>query len=271
MRSPYLLSLVTAVLLATLASSQALAQDYALGEGDLLNITVYDNEDLNTVARVSAGGAISFPLVGEISVEGLTVRQTEEKITSLLLKGHYLLDPHVSVFIQEYRSNKVTILGEVAKPGLYELSGNVTLIEMISRAGGLTGDAGGTLVVQHKGRTGKEPDCTKDSCVSVDLKALMEEGDLTNNLQLQDGDSIYIGRSGVVYVTGEVNKPGAYKIEKDTDVIKAVTLAGGFTGIASPGRTSIIRKKDGDEVEIDAEMNTPVKPDDVISVPESFF
>lgn len=243
-----------------------LAQDYVLGEGDLLNINVYDNPDLTTQARVTNGGAISFPLVGEVKVAGLSVRESEEKL-ALLLKDGLLRDPHVSVFVVEYRSRKVTMLGEVKAPGLYELNGNVTLVEMISKAGGLTELAGDTIIIQHRPAVAggeSEPE-------SVDLKRLMENGDISANIAVQDGDSVFITKSGLVYVTGQVNRPGGYKLEKNTTVMKAIALAGGLTNIAAPGRTYIVRKSGSRQARLDAEMGDSVLPEDVINVPESYF
>jgi len=268
MKTVYLLTGVFILSIVLCAGRTARAQDYVLGEGDLLNISVYDNADLTTQARVSGGGVISFPLVGEVGVSGLTVREAEVKLAGLLTNG-FLREPHVSVFVAEYRSKKVTILGEVGKPGLYELTGNVTLVEIISRAGGLTADAGDTLSIQHKGPGMEQPGAAVQE--AVDMNRLMREGDLSANIAVQDGDSIFINKSGYVYVTGEVNHPGSYKIGKDTTVMKAIALAGGLTGIASPGRTCIIRKSDGKESELSVEMGCTVQPDDVISVPESIF
>lgn len=260
-----------ALIMALGVPAGALAQDYVLGEGDLLKISVYENEDLASVTRVSGEGAISFPLVGQVKVTGLTVLEAEQKLTGLLANG-YVIDPHVSILVTEYWSKRVTILGEITKPGLYELNGNVTLIEIISRAGGLTDKAGDTLVIQRKQSNshagGQDPE---NGGISVSLKNLMEKGDLSVNLVVQDGDSIFINRAGFVYVTGEVNKPGAYKIDDGTTVIMAITLAGGLTDKASPGRTSIIRKNDGGEKKSRVDMNYSVQPDDVITVPESFF
>lgn len=112
----------------------ALAQDYIVGEEDILKITVYDNPDLSTTARVSGDGMIKFPLIGEIKVAGLTTSQISREIASRLADG-YVIDPHVSVFIEEYKSKKTTILGQVVKPGIYALSGNTTFLELLSKAG----------------------------------------------------------------------------------------------------------------------------------------
>lgn len=239
--------------------------EYILGEGDLLKITVYENEDLTTTSRISGEGKVTFPLIGEVSVSGLTTREVEQKLSTLLSDG-YLIDPQVTVFVEEYRSKKATILGAVNKPGLYELSGNTTLLELISKAEGLTENAGDTAVIQRKS--------TGDGLgenIKVNIKQLMEKGDLDSNLQVQDGDSIFMMTGGLVYVTGQVNKPGAYKVEADTTVMKAIAMAGGLTDIASPGRTVIIRKINGKEESFRVDMGFQVQPEDIVSVPESYF
>ena len=270
-RTNRFLALVIVLLLAAALPSKVMAQDYILGEGDLLRITVYENDDLTTMARVSGDGKISFPLVGELELGGQTVREAQFKLTKALADG-YIKDPHVTIFVAEYRSKKVTILGEVSKPGLYELSGNITLLELISRAGGLTADAGITALIQRKKLPAGVKQGDEGQYISVNLKNLMEKGDLADNKFVQDGDSIFVTKSGFVYVTGEVSKPGAYKVEDGTTVMKVIALAGGFTDKAAKGRTNLIRKVEGKDEEIDhVDLNLIVKPDDLITVPESYF
>jgi len=243
------------------------AQDYVLGEGDLVRITVYENEDLTTVTRVSGDGMISVPLIGKMQAAGTTPSEAEQRLTELLSDG-FLVDPHVSVFVEEYRSKRVTILGEVVKPGLYELNGNATVLEIISKAGGLTEKAGSTLAIKRKRAGG---DVQADSFINIDLREMMEKGDLSSDMYVQDGDNIFVTKSGFVYVTGEVKKPGAYKYEDGMTVMKAIALAEGLTERASPGRTALVRKEGGEEKSFKVEMGFQVRPDDLISVPESFF
>lgn len=239
-------------------------QDYIVGERDVLRITVYDNPDLTTVARVSGEGTILFPLIGEVKVSGLTIPQIAKKIADLLSDG-YIINPQVIVFIEEFRSKKVTIIGEVSKPGLYELPGQTTLLELLSKAGGLTKDSGDKAIVKRKSIQGEQT-------LSANLRQLIEKGDTSIDVILQDGDSIYIPKAGFFYVTGEVKKPDAYKFEEGTTVIKAVTMAGGFTDKAATKRIKIKRKEDGKEVLLErVSFDDLIKPDDVIIVPESFF
>ncbi len=245
------------------------AQDYQIGEGALLKITVYDNPDLATDSRVGGDGKITFPLIGEVMVSGLTSTEAQKKIADRLANG-YIIKPQVAVFITEYKSKKVTTLGEFTKPGLVELRGNATLMEVISNAGGLTANASDMLFIQRKVLK-PEGGKGEDQTITVDLVKLLEKGDIVANIMVMDGDSIYVPKAAFVYVTGEVKTPGAYKITKGLTVLRSITLAGGFTQKAWKGRTNIIRKSEKGESQIDAKMEDLVMPDDVIVVPESFF
>jgi polysaccharide export outer membrane protein len=259
--------LLCVLILIFLPSSISFAQDYIVGEGDVLKITVYDHDDLTTTVRISAEGAITFPLIGQVGVAGLTLSQITKKISSLLSDG-YIVNPQVNIFIEEFRSKKVFILGEVNKPGLHVLHGTTTFLELISEAGGLTKDAGDKAVIKRK----PNPSSKKEITISIDLRSLLENGDTSQDIPIMDGDSVYIAKAGVYYVTGEVKKPDAYKFEEGTTIIKAVTIAGGFTDKASKGGIKIIRKAKGkEEVLKDVDMDEQILPDDVIVVPESFF
>jgi len=236
-----------------------MAQDYAVGEEDILKITVYDHPDLATTARVSGEGVIAFPLIGNVKVSGLTTSQISQKIAELLADG-YIVDPHVSVFIEEYKSKKTTFLGQVMKPGIYSLSGSTTFLELLSKAGGLTKDAGEKAVINRRSNIAGR----KESVITIDLKRLVEDGDASLNIAIMDGDYIYVPKAGVFYITGE--------FEDGETVFKAISAAGGFTENASTGRVKIIRKVGGKEKVIEkAGMNEAVLPDDIIVVPESFF
>ena len=273
-----------------------IAQDYILGPGDLLKITVYENDDLTTTARVSGNGMISVPLIGKIKVAGMTPGDAEQRIDQKLAQG-YIIDPHVTVFVKEYKSKQVTILGEVAKPGVYTLTSNATILDIISKAGGLTDKAGNRIIIKRKTNnaasdsgaqtalpaanqtggavavngtktSGHDPGSTY---ITLNLKELMEKGNMAENLYVRDGDNIFVTKSGFIYVTGEVKMPGAYKFEEGTTVIQAIALAQGLTDKAAPGRTTLIRKVDGKDRKMKVGMDFQLQPDDVISIPESFF
>jgi polysaccharide biosynthesis/export protein len=255
------------IILALFISDVAFTQDYIVGEGDVLKITVYDHDDLTTIARVSGDGMITFPLIGQVNVKGLTLSQITQEISALLADG-YIVTPQVSIFIQEFRSKKAFIMGEVNRPGLYVLPGQTTFLVLLSQAGGLTKDAGEKAIIKRKAN----PSDNTESTIPLDLKRLVEKGDTSLDIPIMDSDSIYITKAGVFYVTGEVKKPDAYKYEEGTTVIKAITMGGGFTDKASKGRVRIIRKVNGKEEVLEkVKMDETVLPDDVLVVPESFF
>jgi len=249
--------------------SPALATDtgYQIGPGDVLKITVYDHPDLTTVARVDDLGGISFPLAGQIVIGGQTAAAAAQTITASL-NGGYIVNPQVSVFIEEFRSKKVVIIGEVVRPGLYELSGPTTILELVSKAGGLTKGAGRSVTVHRSQQSAN----SREASFTVNLDEWLESGRGAGDLTLMDGDKVTVAKAGVVYVTGQVNRPAAYIIEPDMTVIKAVTMAGGFTPLASQGRIKIIRKIDGSEQVIEkVSLHEKVAAEDVMVIPESFF
>lgn len=238
--------------------------DYRVGDGDVLQVTVYDHPDLSTVVRVANDGSINFPLVGQMRIGGMTVGEVSNRLARTLSQG-YIVNPQVSVFVQEFRSKKVTIVGQIANPGLYQLTGPTSLLQLISKAGGLKPDAGDKIVLKRRSVNGEEE-------VTIDRLALMEKGDTTLDIPVRDGDNVFVAQAGLFYVTGQVNKPAAYKLEEGASVIKGITMAGGFTNLAATKKVKIIRKVDGAErVMENVPMHEAIRSEDVIVVPESFF
>ena len=262
-RVPVSLIYITFIVL-LFAGQPCIAQDYIVGESDLLTISVYDHPDLTTTARVGGDGSILMSLIGQVEVKGLTVSKISGKISGLLADG-YIIDPQVTVFIKEFRSSKAMLMGEVNRPGLYELHGQTTFLELLSKAGGMTKNAGNKAIIKRKRTSGEK-------IITVNLKGLREKGETFGDKQILDGDSIYVEKAGVFYVTGEVKKPDAYRYEEGISIIKAITKAGGLTDLASAKNVRIIRKVNGKEkVHEKVSMDEPVLPEDVIVVPESFF
>jgi polysaccharide biosynthesis/export protein len=259
--------LVSSMFLVLCLSFTALwAEDYLVGPGDVLRITVYDNEDLTTKVRVSTAGTIVMPLLGQVDVKGMTVNGITNKITYLLADG-YLVNPQVNIFVEEYRSKKVVILGNVRTPGLIELSGPTNFLELVSKAGGLNKEAGDTATIQRKKIDGKAA-----TVIVVDLIALIKHGDLSQNIQISDGDTVFISKSGMCFITGEVKHAGTYTCDDGTTVLRLIALAGGFTGKASKSSISIVRIVNKEkEVFKDVDLYTPLQDNDVVVVPESFF
>ncbi len=251
-----------------LGVSPGSSQDYILGEGDILEITVYDHSDLHTKARISGDGTITLPLIGQVNAANVSVNELSAKIESLYADG-YIINPQVSIFVESFKSRKATILGEVDSPGLYEIEGYTSLLELISTAGGLTDNAANKVIVHRKVNLGSTQ---KDNKMEISLRRLMEEGSDSENIQIVDGDNVFIPRKEVFYVSGEVKKPNSYNYEDGLTVIQALTMAGGVNDKGAPGRTKVIRTINGREQLLeDVKMDQPILPNDVIVVPESYF
>ncbi len=241
------------------------ATDYIVSHEDVLDISVYDHPEMSTTVRVDGNGNIIVPLINEVAVEGLTVSEAAKKITGLL-SGDYIINPQVNVFVKNFREQKASVLGKVVTPGLYELRPKTTLLELISQAGGLTPDAGDRAIIKRATSNGTTEE------VVIDLDKLVEQGDISLNAPIYDGDKIFIDKAGIFYVTGEVKKPNSYKYKDRLTVIKALAMAGGVSDTAASGSVNIVRKENGkDKILRSVDMDELVKPDDVIVVPESFF
>ncbi len=264
MRIPIIALLL--LLLLTAPAAGALDTNYHIGDGDVLRISVYDHPDLSTTTRVNSDGTLFFPLIGSVPARGLTIGKLADNLSRRLSDG-YLVNPQVTIFVEEFRSQKATVIGQVKNPGLYELSGPTTLMQLLSKAGGINQDASETVTIkrQSDGADGEEE-------IIVNLQELREGGDQSSDIAIQDGDSIFIDRAGIFYVTGEVKKPDAYQFERGISVITAITRAGGFTDLAAKGKVRIIRKIEGSEKVLNkVPMHEPILPNDVVVVPESFF
>lgn len=247
--------------------AEPVQDDYLIGSNDVLKITVYDHADLDVVSRVSGDGSIQFPLLGSVTLGGLTLKGAIKEIERQLKDG-YLVNPQVTIFVEEYRSKRVMVIGHVVNPGILELSGSTNLLEVLSLVGGLKENAGDEATI-----TRSSPENPRDKQIlRVDLKRLMETGDSELNIPIIDQDTIFIAKAGMVYVTGEVGSPGAYKYEEGATILKAISVAGGFTPIASKNKIRIVRIVDGEEEIIErVALQEQVKPGDVVVVPESYF
>jgi polysaccharide export outer membrane protein len=243
---------------------QAVANDYLVGSGDVLKIDVYDHEDLQTTVRITNSGTIVMPLLGQVNVGGMKISDVTKKLTGLLADG-YIINPQVNIFIEDFRSKKAVILGHVNKPGLVELRGNTTFLEIVSEAGGFKEGSGDTATI-------KRTTLGKQEVIIVNIKSMVEGGDLSQNIPIHDGDTIYISKGGMCYVTGEVDDPDAYPCDRDSTVLKLIAKAGGFTGKASKSSVRVVRLVDGEKTILkDVDLYSEVKPNDIIVVPESFF
>ena len=225
-----------------LAGGASTAQEYTIGPGDVLKITVWGHDDLSKDYPVTLDGRVPFPLVGAVPAAGLSTSELARRLRDLLEKD-YLVNPQVIVSVKEYLSSKVHVLGEAEKPGLFYLSGPTTLLEMLAKAGGLSRTAGRDLVLVRTERGTKTGPSGGVSTVLLrfDIRKI-QAGDVRENLLLQNGDMLFVPKASAFFVLGEVNKPGTFPLDKEISVLEAVTLAGGFNGTAAPSGAKVLRR-----------------------------
>lgn len=255
-------------------SHQTQPANYVIGPQDVLTITSFDQEDLSNKYPVDSDGTFTFPLIGRVKAGGLTLRQLEAELKRLLKDG-FFNDPQLSVGVDMYKSQKIHIVGEVRNPGTYPLTGEMSLIEAVARAGSTLPSASGeALIVRAKSGQQKAgpilPNGDDTDVTTVDLKEL-QSGALSQNVALRDGDTIFVPRAESVYVFGQVRNPGAYSIQRSTTVLQALSLAGGVTERGATSRINIVRIEKGKTVEIRVKLTDLVRPGDTIKVPERFF
>jgi polysaccharide export outer membrane protein len=264
---------VTACILALLSFAQsegAPSPELRIGSGDLLKLQVYGVPELSRTVRVGDNGSISLPLVGAIPVAGLSTKQAEAEIRQRLAEGGYVKEPFVSVLLEEYGSQGISVLGEVQKPGIYPLLGQQRLYNAISAAGGLTNKAGRSVTITRR-------ETQERSTVSLpsDPSAMPE-----HNVEIYPGDTVVVSKAGIIYVVGEVTKPGGFIMENNTSitVLQALALAQGAKPTASVGNAKLIRKTDDGPVEIEVPLKAilqakasdqELQNDDILFIPGS--
>jgi len=285
--------------------------DYRIGAEDLLEISVYGAPDLDRTVRVPADGMISVPLAGNLDATGLTTRELEARVENRL-RTNYMTNPHVNVFLREVQSHPISVFGAVEKPGVFQVRGAKNLIEVLSMAQGLADDAGDSVIVmRHGGFTSPAAGGTPDpqptaatdppresakqgpfpesagatsgaESVEVNLKDLLGSGDARYNVPVYPGDVVKVPLAGIVYVVGEVKKPGGFalKTNENISVLQALALAEGLTHTSAEKHARIIRtdKFTGKRSEIPINLgkilagkapDSLLQPRDIVFVPNS--
>ncbi len=212
-------------------------QDYVLGQGDLLLVTIFEAPELKTEARVSARGTVTLPLVGSVDVKGITTREAEQKIEDLYAK-RYLNNPHVNVFVKQQVSGKITLMGAVKKPGSHPYLTRQTLFEALALGEGLSDKAGKMVQVR---RQGDDPDHPTTFLVDLDQLVRSDGGQL--NMEIKPGDVIYVPEAGTVYVDGAVRKRGTFPITRKMTIPEVIIAAGGFAEYADENNIKLVRPK----------------------------
>ena len=265
----------------------AAAADYEIGPGDVLRISVLGQNDMSGDFTVDADGMLPFPVLGKIKAAELSARELERKLTTLLADG-YLKRPSVSVAVQDYKSQRVFVTGEVAKPGAYALRSDRSLMALLGELGPLGPNAGHEVVVirppvgSTTGPTalpiGAEGSLTAGAPLEVADAEIyrvsiqeLQSGNPERNVLLQAGDTVYVPRAAQIYITGSVMRPGPYRYQEGTTLMQALIAAGGVSERGSSKRVKVLRMVSGKRVEVKLKPEDLVQPEDTIVVPERFF
>jgi polysaccharide export outer membrane protein len=246
------------------------SSDLRLGVGDLVELNVYNVPELSTKTRVGSNGDVYLPLIDYVHVGGLTLEEAQALIEKRYGDGGFLKDPHVTVFVDEYASQGASVLGEVAKPGVYPVLGQQRLLDLVSAAGGFSDKAGRVVTVTHRNQP--------DKPINVTL-ARNPADTPESNIAVYPGDTIAVHRADIVYVVGEVGRPSGFQMDSgNLTVLQAIALAGGVNRTAKLGAAKIIRKTPQGMTETPVHLkkileakapDLPMQADDILFVPTS--
>jgi len=241
-----------------------------IGPGDDLDITVFGLPELSEHARVGNSGDISLPLIGNVHLAGLSGDEAQAVIARHLVDGHFVNNPNVSVYVREYTTEGISVIGEVNKPGVYSALGPDRLVDLVQTAGGLTDKAGKTITITHR----DDPKHPITLTWSNDGSGMAE-----NNIQLLPGDTVVISKAGIVYVVGEVNRPGGFVItDNKMTASQVLVMAAGPTSIAALNRAKMIRRTPEGLKDLPLPLkkvlqakvpDMELQPDDIIWIPSS--
>ncbi len=248
------------------------ADTFPLGAGDVIKITVYGQPDLSTITRIADDGKITFPLIGDVKVGGMSTSQSERIISDLLQAKGIVKNPQVNVFLDQRSqtlANSVTIIGQVAKPGKYlvqdvSAGGVQTLIDLLAMAGGTNDNAADHMLLVKKDGNGQKK-------IQVDLVKLIKDGELDYNYALNAGDIILVPEMDVFYIYGKVNHPGRYRLERGMTVMQALSVASGVTDKGSESGVVLKRRGENGVESLNSALTGVLQADDVIYVKETLF
>ncbi|MBV8552866.1 MAG: polysaccharide biosynthesis/export family protein [Acidobacteriaceae bacterium] len=256
---------------------------YTIGPGDVLAISFSNSPELNEKIQVSRTGDISVPLLSSpIHAGGLTPLELSEKVAKALEEAKQLHNPYVSIYVEEHNSHFATVLGAVARPGIYPLVRPTTLLELISMAGGVATSAGGTVTVAHAADD-EGTGATGASTISVQLSEVKDNKDPSLNVAIHSGDVVNVSSAPVIYVVGAVGKPGVFVLQDPQfgiTVLEALAEAQGLQSTASASHSLVIRHGDvGKQKELipvdvaqimkGKSTDQELQPNDILFIPES--
>jgi len=259
---------------------------YLVGPNDEVEIVVIGHDEFDATVEVTPERTIVLPILGQIDVAGLNAREIGERVTSRLADG-YLRDPRVVVEIQQFNNMVVWVFGHVAKPGEYHLDGPTTMLGLLNRVGDVTTTAGDAITVERTTRStttddaGRSVDRKDTLTIAIDLEKLLIDGNLAENLTLQNGDKVYVpGVTSKVYAFGEVKEPGFYAYDEGMTLADLIEAAGGFTEWANDKKIRIKRADLPQEIKVNLKKyyeggelsaNITLDEGDVVLVKSSFF
>ena len=275
------MTLLTVVLALTLQSPQPAAPapapapaqtssrttpEYVVGVQDRLAITVVDEPALTRVITVGSDGGFDYPFIGMVKAAGATLRSIQQDITSRLMEK-YLRNPQVSIEVESYRSQVVYVWGQVKNPGAVTLMGNISLTEALAKAGSPTPDAGSYIEINRRpAAAGGSPDGAKPPAPERVNMSELQTG-RAQTITLADGDTVFVPKAEMVFVTGYVKNGGPFLHDTAMTVSRAISMAGGITEKGSRTRIRITRQVDGRQVVIkDVKLDDVLQPGDSIEV-----
>ena len=239
--------------------------NYIIGTDDAQSIKVYGYEDLTTETRISDNGFIVFPLIGEVKIGGLSTLEAGRTIAHLLSNGGFIKNAQVTVVVLDYKSQQISVLGQVNKPGQYALDVPSTLVDVIAMAGGINPLGEDRIIITRhlNGKTIKE---------EVDLRKTLEFPEVSNTVAIEKGDIVYVPKAPLFYIQGEIQKPGSFRLEPNMTVAQAVSVGGGLT-LRGSLRDIVIERRDqkGKSKTLDVQLNDLILKDDVIVIDERLF
>lgn len=210
-------------------------EDYVIGGGDLVQVSIFEAPDLNTESRVSARGGVTLPLLSTVQIAGLSVREAEQYVEGLY-REKYLQDPHITIFVKEQFGSKITLMGALKKPGTYDFYARMNLMDVLALGEGLSDKAGRIVQIRRKGDTAQPA-----QSMIIDLDQMIKEGQEELNVAVKGGDVIYVPEAGSVYVDGAVRKAGSYPIRQEMSVQEAIVAAGGLQSFADAKNVKLVR------------------------------
>jgi len=259
--------LLTCLLVLSPSQGRAAAVDYSLAAGDVIRVSVYQNPDLTTDARLSENGNITFPLLGTVKLGGLAIADAEALIAKGLEQRGFVKQPQVSILLQELRGSQVDVIGQVNRPGRFPLeTTSMRLTNALALAGGISPTGADTVVVTGE-RDGKP------FRQEVDVAAIYaSDGNNAANIQMAGGDSVFVNRAPVFYIYGQVQKPGVFRLERDMTLMQAVAAGGGLTPRGTLRGIKVNRRDaQGKLGSQPIALEASLQANDVIVVSESLF